>query len=58
MAVEHLLDLERADVLAAGDDDVLGPVLDLDIAVLVRDGEIAGVEPAVAEGVLGWRPGS
>ena len=33
MAVEHLLDLERRDVLAAGDDDVLGAVLDLDIAV-------------------------
>ena len=33
MAIEHVLDLERADVLAAGDDDVLRAVLDLDVAV-------------------------
>ncbi len=48
MAIEHLLDLEGGDVLAAGDDDVLGAVLDLDIAVGMAHAEIAGVEPAAA----------
>jgi hypothetical protein len=37
------------DVLAARDDDVLGAVAQLDIAVLVQDAEIAGMEPAVIE---------
>src|SRR5258708_7985618 len=50
MAVEHLLDLERRDILAARDDDVLGAVLDLDIAVGMHDAEIAGVKPAAGKG--------
>ncbi len=41
MAVEHLLDFERGNILATGNDDVLGAVLDLDVAVLMPDGEIA-----------------
>ena len=49
MAVQALLDLERADVLAARDDDVLAAVLDLDVAVRMPDGEVAGVVPAVRE---------
>ena len=49
VAVERLLDLERGDVLAAGDDDVLGAVLDLGIAVGVAHGEVAGVVPVAAE---------
>ena len=53
MAVEHVLDLDRRDVLAARDDDVLRAVLDLDIAVGVGDREIAGMEPAAGEGLLG-----
>src|SRR6185369_6346438 len=53
MAVDHALDLDRRDVLAARDDDVLGAVLQLDIAVGVADAEIAGVEPAAREGVVG-----
>src|SRR5439155_24295311 len=32
MADERLLHLDRRDVLAAGDDDVLGPVAQLDVA--------------------------
>src|SRR6266446_5881905 len=47
MAIERILDFERGDVLAARDDDVLRAVLDLDIAVGVADGEVAGVEPVV-----------
>jgi hypothetical protein len=33
MAVKDILDLDRRDVLAARDDDVLRTVLDFDIAV-------------------------
>ena len=53
--VEDLLDLERRDVLAAGDDDVLRAVLDLDVAVRVPHRQVAGVEPAAAERLLGGR---
>ena len=49
MLVEHFLDLQRRDVLAAGDDDVLRAVLDLHIAVGMHHREIAGVEPAAGE---------
>jgi hypothetical protein len=35
VAVQHVLDLDRRDVLAARDDDVLAAVLDLDVAVRV-----------------------
>ena len=49
VAVEDVLDLDRRDVLAAGDDDVLRAVLDLDVAVGVGDREVAGVEPAPAK---------
>src|SRR5882724_5279642 len=51
--VEHVLDLQRRNVLAAGDDDVLGAVLDLDVAVGLHHREIARAEPAAREGVLG-----
>jgi hypothetical protein len=46
MPVQHVLDLDGGDVLATGDDDVLGAVLDVDVAVLVPDRQIAAVEPA------------
>ena len=35
------------------DDDVLGPIPELDVAVGVPDAEVAGVEPTTAEGVIG-----
>ena len=54
MLVEHVLDLDRRDVLAARDDDVLGAVLELDIAVRVQHAEIAGMEPAALEGLVRW----
>ena len=53
MPVQHLLDLDRGNVLAAGDDDVLRAVLDLDIAVGVHDREVAGMEPAAGERLPG-----
>lgn len=49
VAVEDGLELDAADVLAAGDDDVLGSVPDLEIAVGVDDADVAGEEPAVLE---------
>src|SRR5205809_5894192 len=48
MAVEHLLDLYRGDVLSPGDDDVLAPVPDLDVAVGVHNGQVSGQEAAAA----------
>ena len=55
MAIQHLLDLDRGDVLAARDDDVLRAVLDLDITVGMHDREIAGVKPAAGERLIGSR---
>jgi hypothetical protein len=37
MPVQHILDLDGGDVLATGNDDVLGTVLDIDVTVLVPD---------------------
>src|SRR5581483_6859292 len=48
MAVQHLLDLDRGDVLSAGDDDVLAPVADLDVAIGVHHSQVAGEEAAAA----------
>src|SRR5919199_4790694 len=46
---DRLLDLHGRDVLPTGDDDVLGPVAKLDVAVGMHDPQVAGVEPAAAE---------
>jgi hypothetical protein len=43
---KRLLDFDARDVLAAGDDDVLAAVAELDIAVGVPDCEVAGVAAA------------
>ncbi len=53
MADDSLFDLDRGDVLSAGDDDVLAAVPQLDVAVGMGDPEISGVEPASPERVLG-----
>ncbi|MNG93656.1 hypothetical protein D3C79_526310 [compost metagenome] len=53
MLVQGVLDLDGGDVLATGNDDVLEPVLDLDIAVGMPHGQVAGVEPAATEGFGG-----
>ena len=49
VAREHVLDLERVDVLAARDDHVVDPADDPEVAVLVEPAEVAGEVPAVAE---------
>jgi hypothetical protein len=57
MGREHLLDLDRGDVLPAADDDVLAAVSELDVPVGVDNAQVAGVEPAAAE-CLSVPPGS
>src|SRR5690606_31752361 len=47
--VHGVLHLARVDVLAAADDHVLDAVDDVDEAVLVHPGAVAGVHPAVAD---------
>jgi hypothetical protein len=46
---QNLLDLARIDVRAAGDDHVLGTVLQRQIAVGVEGAEVAGVQEAALE---------
>src|SRR4051794_39627614 len=48
---QHFLDLARIDVGAARYDHVLGAVLQCEIAVGVEDADIAGVQPAAAQGL-------
>src|SRR4029434_5846246 len=54
--VQHFLDLPRVDVVAAPDDQVLFAVDDVEVAVLVLAGQVAGPEPAVGDGLAGGRP--
>src|SRR5437660_566882 len=53
--VEHPFDLGAGDVLAAGDDHVLQAVDNEQVAVLVTHADVAGVEPAAGERLLGRR---
>src|SRR5215831_12499603 len=53
--VERILYLDRGNVLAAGDDEVLGAILELDIAVAMHDAEVAGMKPAAGKRLLGRR---
>src|SRR5208283_3356656 len=55
MLEQGVLHIDRGDVLAARDDDVLRAVAELDVAVRMLDPEIAGVEPAAGEGLVGRR---
>ena len=53
VAGDGLLHLHRVDVLAAGDDHVLGPVDDEHVALVVPAGDVPGPHPAVADGLVG-----
>ena len=53
MLEQRILDLDRRNIFAAGDDDVLGAVLELNIAVLMHHAEVAGMKPAAVEGGVG-----
>ena len=57
MREQHVLDLARVDVVAAADQHVVLAVEDVDEAVLVHAPDVAGMQPAVAEG-LGRRLGA
>ncbi len=50
---QHLLDLARIDVRAAADHDVLGTVAQCEAPALVHEADVAGVEPAIANGLRG-----
>ena len=50
MLEEHGLDLGAVHVLTAADDDVLQPVDDEDVPLVVVVAEVTRVEPAVDEG--------
>src|SRR5215471_13518140 len=49
MRGDRLFHLDRGDVLAARDDDVLTAIAELDVAVWMPHCEVAGVEPAASE---------
>src|SRR4051812_32008426 len=51
MSDNDLLELAWIDVIAAAEDHVFCAVDDRDVAVLVDDPDVAGVEPAVAKGL-------
>src|SRR5213078_3009374 len=53
MAEQGVFDLAGRQVLAALDDDVVGPALDEDIALGIEVGEVAGNEPAAVVWGLG-----
>src|SRR5207253_10847724 len=44
---ERVLERDRADPLAPGLDEVLGAILDLDVAARVDGDDVAGAEPAI-----------
>src|ERR1700730_4338828 len=48
MLVEQVLDLDDRYVFPAPDQNVLYPTRNADVAVIVRVGEIAGIEPSLA----------
>src|SRR6478736_7932299 len=49
MGVEDVLDLLRVDVLPAPDDQVLDPVDQGEVAVVVEPADVAGVQPSAAQ---------
>src|SRR5207245_4458033 len=54
MLGQNRLHLGRVDVFSARDDHVLDAVLDVDESVRVHGARVAGVEPAVANRVVGF----
>src|SRR6266481_3228653 len=56
MLVEQVLDLDDRYVFPAPDQNVLYPARNADVAVIVRVGEIAGIEPSLAIESLQLRP--
>ena len=48
---DDLFHLARIDVVAAGDDDVLCPVEQVEVTLVVEEADIAGVQPTVSQGL-------
>src|ERR1700726_2273366 len=53
VVVKHILDLDRRNVFAARDDNVLRTIFQLDVAVRMDDGQVARVKPTACEGFIG-----
>src|SRR5690606_10020617 len=53
MAVQNAFNLEAGDVLATGDNDVLGAVTNLDIAIGMVHGKVASMEHAPLKRLFG-----
>src|SRR5262249_30794355 len=53
MLVEDLFALARVHVVPAADDQVLLPVDDEEVAILIDPGQVTGTEPAVGDGLGG-----
>ena len=49
MPIEHFFDLNRGNILAPRDDDVLRAIFDLDVVLGVHHAKIPGVKPAVGQ---------
>ena len=58
MRGDHVLDLGRVDVEARHDDQVLGPVDEVEVAVVVDGGDVAGAQPAVGASTRAVASGS
>ena len=58
MAQQRLLDHPGVDVVAAADDQVLGPAGQIDKAAGVHAAEVTGVQPAVTDDTLPAHPGA
>ena len=52
VSVKGLFDLNRRYVFTARNDDIFRAILELDIAIVMQDAEITGVEPAACKGLL------
>src|SRR5207248_7175150 len=53
MSHDRVLELNRADPLASGFDEILGPIDELDEPILTELGDVPGAQPAVVGELLG-----
>ena len=58
VAEQPVLDHPRVDVVAAADDEVLGPAREVDESLGVNAAEVPGVQPAVTDNVPAAHPGT
>src|SRR5690554_7452027 len=53
VGIQRVFNLDSGDVLAAGNDDVLGAILDLDVTVGMPHSQVSGVVPASGQRLFG-----